>query len=73
VNKKHLLLLNAFIGTFSYISSAVEQLVVFIFRNIHGGCKVANKVARSCSWNVSRILHIIVVYVTGEAVSASTK
>ena len=73
VKEKQLLLLNAFIGIFSYISNVVEQLIDFIFRNIHGRCKFSNKVARSCSWDVSKILHIRVVYVTGEAVSASTK
>jgi hypothetical protein len=49
----------------------VEQLIVLIFRNIHGRYKFANKVARSCSRNVSKILHTRVLYVTGEATSAS--
>jgi len=71
--EKLLLLLSAFIGIFSYISNVVEQLIVFIFRNVHGRCKFANKIARSCSWDVSKILHITVVFITGEAVSASTK
>jgi len=73
VKEKQLLLLDAFIVIFRYISNVVEQLIVFMFRNIRGKCKFANKVARGCSWNVSKILYIRDVYVTGEAVSASTK